>query len=489
VETSTGDAGGIPPCARSLHTAAILNGNMYIFGGYNGQSRLNDFYCLSFAENRWSPVIPAYNSGNPPSPRDRHVSCVIQNPPTFIVFGGFDGTSRVNDCFGFDFTMNKWLPIIPTAGVAPSPRHSHSAIVYEGSLYIFGGYDGSYRSDFCEFNFSTTTWSTVAASGRPPRARYRATCVLHDHTMILFGGHDGTRHLSDTHLFDFHTQTWTNLIVNGVQPIPRDSHVSVVHVDSMYVFGGSTGSAMNDLHELQLPSDTSDVATWSIVKTPTSGSHRFCHSAVVYEDSMFVFGGYDGASRLNDFIRFDFDVDDLTCDISPSTLKADLRSLLHDDSLSDVTFVVEDIPVPAHKIMMTRSTYFRAMLMGEMMESSQSLIRINEVRHSIFLCVLEYLYTDDVDIELESAMELFVAADLFDIPRLQLMCERTMLESITLDNAAAIFHAADMHSADSLRNKTLRFIVKHFEAVSKTPAFEEMARGNVELVFEILRSR
>jgi hypothetical protein len=61
-------------------------------------------------------------------------------------------------------------------------------------------------------------------------------------------------------------------------------------------------------------------------------------------------------------------------------LKADLRSLLHDDSLSDVTFVVEDIPVPAHKIMMTRSTYFRAMLMGDMMESSQSLIRINEVR-------------------------------------------------------------------------------------------------------------
>eukprot|EP00978_Attheya_sp_CCMP212_P005320 scaffold11872_cov53-Attheya_sp.AAC.4 len=31
VETSRGDAGGIPPCARSLHTAAILNGNMYIF--------------------------------------------------------------------------------------------------------------------------------------------------------------------------------------------------------------------------------------------------------------------------------------------------------------------------------------------------------------------------------------------------------------------------------------------------------------------------
>lgn len=114
---------------------------------------------------------------------------------------------------------------------------------------------------------------------------------------------------------------------------------------------------------------------------------------------------------------------------------------------------------------------------------------MEQVSHSIFLSVLEYLYTDNVDIPLDSAMELFQAADLFCIPRLKTMCEKRMLQSITVENAAYIFHAADSHSAAALRRKALKFILSHFEDVSKTKSFEEMGRGNMELVFEILRNR
>lgn len=160
--------------------------------------------------------------------------------------------------------------------------------------------------------------------------------------MLLFGGHDGTRHLADTHMFDFETRIWAALVTEGVPPIPRDSHVSAVHGNCMYVFGGSTGSAMNDLHELQLPPDPATPAKWRPIQTTGGGQpgHRFCHVSVVHRDSMFVFGecsvpscperfsvllllispchidlctvvlvslltvgGYDGSERLNDFIR------------------------------------------------------------------------------------------------------------------------------------------------------------------------------------------
>ena len=82
--------------------------------------------------------------------------------------------------------------------------------------------------------------------------------------MILYGGHDGTRHLSDTHIFDFDTRTWSSLITEGTPPIPRDSHVAAIHANSMYIFGGSSGSAMNDLHELQLPSHPTSPAKWYV---------------------------------------------------------------------------------------------------------------------------------------------------------------------------------------------------------------------------------
>jgi hypothetical protein len=188
--------------------------------------------------------------------------------------------AQVSDLYGFDVDVLAWREVRPrmaTANAAnyvaaenllqpnpvlgvenergaisqqfhppPSPRHSHAAVVYKNSMYVFGGYDGSYRSDFHKFDFDQLAWRPVPASGRSPRARYRSTaCVLRD-TMILFGGHDGTRHLADVHLFDFVSQAWSVLVARGLPPLPRDSHVSVSYKDSMYVFGGELALSTTD---------------------------------------------------------------------------------------------------------------------------------------------------------------------------------------------------------------------------------------------------
>jgi leucine-zipper-like transcriptional regulator 1 len=171
----------------------------------------------------------------------------------------------------------EWNEVIASQGRPPSARHSHSAVVHQNSIYIFGGYDGSYKSDLHEFDILLSKWNAVPVVGRRPRARYRTTCTVHDNWMILYGGHgkfqdthfngsrhlqstkmlilksiDGTRHLSDTFLFDFDSKTWFSLHTDGIAPAPRDSHVSVVHGNSMFVFGGSSGRAMNDFYELQV---------------------------------------------------------------------------------------------------------------------------------------------------------------------------------------------------------------------------------------------
>lgn len=135
--------GGTPPSARSLHAAAMLNGVMYVFGGYDGMARVNTFHAFSFAEKRWSPVLPSANSSHAPSPRDRHVAFAFGN--SFYVHGGFDGTSRVSDFWGFDFSSMTWREVVVLTGRPPSPRHSHAAVTHRHSLYIFGGYDGSYK--------------------------------------------------------------------------------------------------------------------------------------------------------------------------------------------------------------------------------------------------------------------------------------------------------------------------------------------------------
>ena len=127
--------GGTPPAPRSLHTAAILNGVMYVFGGYDGNTRVNTFHAFSFAEKRWSPVLPSTNTNGPPSPRDRHVAFAFGN--SVYIHGGFDGTSRVSDFWGFDLSSMTWREVVVLSGRPPTARHSHSAIVWRNSFYCW----------------------------------------------------------------------------------------------------------------------------------------------------------------------------------------------------------------------------------------------------------------------------------------------------------------------------------------------------------------
>uniref|UniRef100_K3WUC3 BTB domain-containing protein n=1 Tax=Globisporangium ultimum (strain ATCC 200006 / CBS 805.95 / DAOM BR144) TaxID=431595 RepID=K3WUC3_GLOUD len=466
------------PCQRSLHVCAIRKDSLYIFGGYDGSNRVNDFYEFNFNRRMWSVVTA---SGLPPNPRDRHVAVVYKD--SFYVFAGFDGSSRVNDFIEYNFLTQKWSNVTVAAGMPPTPRHSHAAVVYDKSMYCFGGYDGSYRNDFHEFNFETGTWTLVAATGRVPRPRYRSSLVVHKNTCVLFGGHDGSRHLNDVHVFNFGLRSWTSLVTECPAPIPRDSHVAVIHSNSMYIFGGSTGGAMNDFYELNLESNIWQPLTFN----GQSPGQRFCHVGSVYDSSLIIFGGYDGSSRLNDFKQFRFGDEEL--DIPESTLISDLRALVNSEVMSDITFVVEGIPIYAHKILCMRCNYFKAMLTSDMLESRAREVEITDIRRPIFLSFLEYLYSDYLDVSVDVAMELFVAADRYGVDRLKHICESRMLGSLCIENVATILHAADLHNATVLRDQCIAFMLNNFDAVTKTNAFEEMGRTNVDLVFELLKRR
>jgi hypothetical protein len=310
--------------------------------------------------------------------------------------------------------------------------------------------------------------------------------------MLVVGGHDGAKHLNDFYQFNFDTLEWSLVETMGqvAPPSPRDSHAAVICGDAMYLFGGSTGSARNDLYSFSFETDQ-----WHEVRLAVGSGQkgnvpcpRFCHTCNMYNNSLYAFGGYDGMQRLNDFWQLKL-ATEVNIDIPGSSLVSDLKGFLNEQKLSDVTFVVESKPVYAHKLLCMRCSYFRAMFEGHMREAQQKTITINNVSYRVFLVLLEYLYTDEVEISLDIAMDLFVAADQFGIERLKRLCEKKILVSINIDSVATILQAANMHIAHGLRQSCMDFILRNFDAVSKTAAFEEMGRSNVELVFEILKRR
>jgi BTB/POZ domain len=100
-------------------------------------------------------------------------------------------------------------------------------------------------------------------------------------------------------------------------------------------------------------------------------SGRSSMVAQAHEGSLWIFGGYNGSTVLNDFYKFRLS----SICIPPTRLVSDFRRLLRNasDFASDVTFRVEGKAVPAHRaILAIRSEYFRVLLCGGYMRESSS---------------------------------------------------------------------------------------------------------------------
>ena len=287
------------PCPRSLLSWVALDNKLYIFGGYDGISRKNDFYSYDTEKLIWKQIK---TWDIPPLPRDRHVAVVYNR--SIYIFGGYDGFNRINDFYEYNVDSGSWQEVIFCGKEGPpTPRHSHSAVVYEDSMYVFGGYDGNYKNDFYRFNFTKNQWNRIKSNDEIwPTPRYRTSCTVIEDKMYMFGGHDGQQQLNDFYYYNFKKLKW-NLInySKTFEPSPRDSHILAHSDDSILLFGGSSGWAKSDFYQFKI-----NEGEWKLIKHDdgVKPSWRFCHVGAVVNDRLYIFGGYDGKIRLNDFYFF-----------------------------------------------------------------------------------------------------------------------------------------------------------------------------------------
>lgn len=130
------------------------------------------------------------------------------------------------------------------SGTPPTPRHSSCAVVSDGSIYVYGGYDGHCKTDLHRFNFETNTWIEIkkTTNNSWPRERYRTSAAVYKDYMYIYGGHDGSKQLEDFWAFDLRSLQWRSIEVKPNIPSLRDSHVTFVYRDSLYIHGGSSAN-------------------------------------------------------------------------------------------------------------------------------------------------------------------------------------------------------------------------------------------------------
>jgi hypothetical protein len=136
---------GLPP-KRLYHAAcASLDGRfMYIFGGAPDAKTttgadvvFNDFWCYDLHTRTWSKLNP---TGKAPSPRG---SCSLLAVGAFLyLYGGFNGQDDLTDFYRYDIQFNSWTcPAALNQAQSDVGRWGYGSCVVNGSeLYYFGGY-------------------------------------------------------------------------------------------------------------------------------------------------------------------------------------------------------------------------------------------------------------------------------------------------------------------------------------------------------------
>lgn len=260
-----------------------------------------DIHERNGTENKGSFKTSKIDLGNSGSPvmRYKHAVCSASSGHIYIHGGRFGNFPLDDDVWRFDPHQNIWAQL-RTTGCKPPSLQEHTLVEYNYQLYLFGGQVSASNNEqsFWKLDLATCEWQSLSVRSSKLGAHLRPTnrrghsAVIYNNSMYIYGGFEDFRG-SSNQLWEYQlaNQRWElrNLSSSSAShPEPRHSHSSIVYGDSMYVYGGlSNLKPLSDLWRWSWPEKR-----WFKEKTRGSSPGQLHgHTAIEAFGSMFVFGG------------------------------------------------------------------------------------------------------------------------------------------------------------------------------------------------------
>lgn len=268
-------AGAPLPAARSRMALGSDGRRLYAIGGETAEGVTGDVTVYDPTTNGWLPAAQK------PTPVSNANAAFIKG--LIYVPGGSTPNGGVTNALEiYDSGADKWA----SGPVLPRPLAAYASTVWNGRLYLFGGWDGgAYRAETLIFDPAQGVWS----EGPPlPGPRAFAGATVLKNIIYVVGGANGRAPLADTLAFNPQlsgAQAWTE---KAPMARPRAGLAVVAVGAQVFAFGGNQGAdeAFNEQF------DTS-VGAWSRLGTPMAGEWRNLGAAPI-NNKIYVVGGWSG---------------------------------------------------------------------------------------------------------------------------------------------------------------------------------------------------
>jgi len=204
-------------------------------------------------------------------------SAVLHENSMYIFGGGSSTATTFNDLWRFDLSSRQWIRPI-SMGTYPSPKACASMVCYQNQLILFGGWrhPSSYPpyqpwrlfDELHAYNIKENRWNRFQSFGPPPMAGHSA--VIIDNEMIVFGGYqvldNGTNaNSNDVWRYNLKTFMWLKQETSPNKPPPRYGQFQIALDDQNILILGGCGGPNNVFSDAWLLRITRNIWKWKQV--------------------------------------------------------------------------------------------------------------------------------------------------------------------------------------------------------------------------------
>jgi len=126
---------------------------------------------------------------------------------------------------------------------------------------------------------------------------------------------------------------------------------------------------------------------------------------------------------------------------------------------------------------------------GGMIEAKSSKIAVTDMSAATFrgnlivkksnplikLAFLEYLYSDDIELDVNMAQGLLTQADKYSVSELKGLCEQFLIGNISAGNYVHLANLSELLEANKLRDAVRDYIAKNIKVLKIRKDFEEIS--------------
>lgn len=164
-------------------------------------------------------------------------------------------------------------------------------------------------------------------------------------------------------------------------------------------------------------------------------------------------------------------------------LQDGLCDLLENDKFVDCVLKVQDKTFPCHRLVLAASSpFFKAMFLSDLEESKKHEIVLKDVEPSVMGMILRYLYTSEISLTEQNVQDIFMVANMYQIPSIFSVCVSYLQDKLVLGNCLAIFRLGLLLDCPRLVLAAREFICEHYQVVVRDQDFVQLAPSELAMI-------